>query len=146
MTPARRWALSCSGFAPAVWAWARSWSTWSGRPRFASNPTSAGSAWPSRPREKRLPEAPWRGRLAVIGIGLEGPAGLGPRARRRLAAATAVVGHHRHLALLGNDPRALEWDGRPASLDALLSGRDGERTALLASGDPNLFGLGATLI
>ncbi|HZV50840.1 MAG TPA: precorrin-6y C5,15-methyltransferase (decarboxylating) subunit CbiE [Candidatus Dormibacteraeota bacterium] len=92
-------------------------------------------------------EAPWRGRLAVVGIGLEGPAGMSPRGRRLLEAARTVVGHLRHLSLL---PEAggerIPWDGSPAGLEALLAGRDASSIVLLASGDPNLFGIGGSLL
>ncbi len=92
-------------------------------------------------------EAPWRGRLAVVGIGLEGPAGMSPRGRRLLEAARTVVGHPRHLSLL---PEAggerIPWDGSPAGLEALLAGRDASSIVLLASGDPNLFGIGGSLL
>jgi precorrin-6B C5,15-methyltransferase / cobalt-precorrin-6B C5,C15-methyltransferase len=92
-------------------------------------------------------DAAWRGRLPVVGVGLEGLAGMSPRGRRLLEEATAVVGHARHLALLpGPDARAIPWDGSLAALTGVLAGRDGAATVLLASGDPNLFGLGATLI
>jgi precorrin-6Y C5,15-methyltransferase (decarboxylating) len=37
------------------------------------------------------------------------------------------------------------WDGRPDSLAELLAGRDVTGTVLLASGDPNLFGIGSAL-
>jgi precorrin-6Y C5,15-methyltransferase (decarboxylating) len=90
-------------------------------------------------------EAPWRGRLPVVGTGLEGVAGMSPRGRRLLAAADAVVGTRRHLDLVAAAGRAVAWDGSLAGLAAALAGRDGARTVLLASGDPNLFGIGASL-
>jgi precorrin-6Y C5,15-methyltransferase (decarboxylating) len=92
-------------------------------------------------------EAPWRGRLAVVGIGLDGPAGMSARGRRLLEAARTLVGHPRHLALLAEDGRRrLPWDGSPDGLEALLAGRDVSSTVLVASGDPNLFGIGASLL
>jgi precorrin-6Y C5,15-methyltransferase (decarboxylating) len=91
-------------------------------------------------------EAPWSGRLNVVGIGLDGLAMTSPRARRLLERAECVVGSQRHLKLAGVHSRGLEWDGSTTNLEASLAGRDGSRTVLLASGDPNLFGVGATLL
>lgn len=94
-----------------------------------------------------MAEVPWTGRLAVVGAGLEGLASMTPRGRRLLEAARLVVAAERHAGLVA--PRAAEtlvWDGRPERLDQLLAGRDGAATVLLASGDPNLFGIGATLV
>jgi precorrin-6B C5,15-methyltransferase / cobalt-precorrin-6B C5,C15-methyltransferase len=91
-------------------------------------------------------ETPWHGRLAVVGTGLEGVAGMSPRGRRLLEASTAVIGARRHLALVAAGGRAVVWDGSLPGLEAALAGRDGGRTVLLASGDPNLFGIGASLI
>lgn len=92
-----------------------------------------------------MTEAPWSGRLAVVGIGLEGLGFMSPRARRLLERAECVVGSRRHLKLAAIDSRGLEWDGSMPALEATLAGRDGSRTVLLASGDPNLFGIGSTL-
>src|SRR5579875_332008 len=93
------------------------------------------------------PDAPWQGRLAVVGIGLEGLGSMSPRGRRLLQAAQAVVGHPRHLALLPEiGGQRIPWDGSTAGLETLLAGRDVSSTVLLASGDPNLFGIGASLI
>lgn len=92
-------------------------------------------------------DAPWRGRLAVTGVGLEGIGSMTPRGRRLLESAEIVVGHGRHLGLLaGDERRAVVWDGSMAALESLLAGRDGSKTVLLASGDPNLFGIGASLL
>lgn len=90
---------------------------------------------------------PWSGRLPVVGVGLEGPAGMSPRGRRLLHAASTVVGSERQLTLVdaAADTRAIVWSGRLADLLVRLTGLSGETTVLLASGDPNLFGVGATL-
>jgi precorrin-6Y C5,15-methyltransferase (decarboxylating) len=90
---------------------------------------------------------PWQGCLAVVGIGLEGQPAMSPRGRRLVARAETVIGACRHLELA--EPLTAEtitWDGSIASLQPLLAGQDGSRTVLLASGDPNFFGIGATLI
>ncbi|GAC1339609.1 MAG: bifunctional cobalt-precorrin-7 (C(5))-methyltransferase/cobalt-precorrin-6B (C(15))-methyltransferase [Candidatus Dormibacteria bacterium] len=92
--------------------------------------------------------APWSGALAVVGIGLDGFAGLSTRGRRLVHDADAVVGPARHLALAGDaiGSRGIVWDGSIPALESVLSGRDGSRTVLLASGDPSLFGIGSSLI
>jgi precorrin-6B C5,15-methyltransferase / cobalt-precorrin-6B C5,C15-methyltransferase len=91
-------------------------------------------------------EAPWSGRLAVVGIGLDGTAGMSPRGRRLLGQAECVVGARRHLELAAVGDRAVEWDGSMSALESVMAARDGSRAALLASGDPNLFGIGASLV
>lgn len=89
--------------------------------------------------------APW---LSVIGIGEDGAAGLAPAARALIAAAETVVGGARHLSLAADAiPPAAErisWQGLAATLEAILS-RGGRPVAVLASGDPMQFGVGATL-
>jgi precorrin-6Y C5,15-methyltransferase (decarboxylating) len=84
--------------------------------------------------------------MAVVGIGLDGPGGMSPRGRRLLETASCVVGSRRHLELAAVDSRAVEWNGAMPDLEAVLAGRDGSRTILLASGDPNLYGIGASLL
>jgi precorrin-6Y C5,15-methyltransferase (decarboxylating) len=84
--------------------------------------------------------------IQVVGLGLDGMAGASPRGRRLLAGAEVIVGADRHLAMVeGCRARKLRWDGVPAHLDELLDGHGEVATVLLASGDPNLFGIGATL-
>src|SRR3990167_5723340 len=85
---------------------------------------------------------PW---LTVVGIGEDGYAGLGKAARRALLAAERIVGAPRQLALLPKCIRATQqnWPS-PFSLDALLAQR-GTPVCVLASGDPMLFGVGASL-
>ena len=87
---------------------------------------------------------PW---LTIIGIGEDGLDGLAPAARAALGAAETVFGGARHLALA--DPaiagRSQAWlTPFSASIDAVLSMR-GRPVCVLASGDPFLFGVGATL-
>lgn len=85
---------------------------------------------------------PW---LTVVGIGEDGFAGLGKQARRALLGATRIVGAPRQLQLLPHCLRAerLDWPS-PFSLDPVLA-RKGEPVCVLASGDPMLFGVGASL-
>jgi precorrin-6Y C5,15-methyltransferase (decarboxylating) len=85
--------------------------------------------------------------ISVVGLGLEGLASASPRGRRLLAAAEVIVGAERHLAMVGGCPgRQVRWDGVPAHLDDLVAGHEATTTVVLASGDPNLFGIGATLV
>jgi precorrin-6B C5,15-methyltransferase / cobalt-precorrin-6B C5,C15-methyltransferase len=112
------------------------------------------------------------GRLVIVGIGADGWAGLGEAARAALLAADQVVGSARQLALFPNEVLATRrpW---PSPIDALveelvaraLAVSDGETAGgagadetgaqpgsgagttvcVLASGDPMLHGIGATL-
>jgi precorrin-6B C5,15-methyltransferase / cobalt-precorrin-6B C5,C15-methyltransferase len=83
--------------------------------------------------------------LTVVGIGEDGFAGLGRAARRALLDAAVVMGGDRHLAMLPARIRARRepWP-RPFDLAPLLAHR-GLPVCVLASGDPMLFGVGATL-
>ncbi|TDY21689.1 precorrin-6Y C5,15-methyltransferase (decarboxylating) [Paraburkholderia sp. BL6665CI2N2] len=83
--------------------------------------------------------------LTVVGIGDDGFAGLGRPARRALLEASVVYGGERHLAMLPARlaARRAAWP-RPFDLAPLLAER-GAAVCVLASGDPMLFGVGATL-
>ncbi|WJN58105.1 precorrin-6y C5,15-methyltransferase (decarboxylating) subunit CbiE [Pseudomonas sp. SO81] len=83
--------------------------------------------------------------LTVVGIGEEGYAGLGKAARRALLAAECIVGAPRQLDLLPPCIRAprQNWPS-PFSLEPVLQ-RRGTPTCVLASGDPMLYGVGASL-
>ncbi len=85
---------------------------------------------------------PW---LTVVGIGEDGYAGLGKRARHALLAATRIVGAPRQLQLLPHclSAERREWP-QPFSLDEVLALR-GQPVCVLASGDPMFFGVGASL-
>lgn len=85
--------------------------------------------------------------LSIVGIGEDGIAGLGDNARTAISSATFVFGGKRHLelaaALVSGEARS--W---PTPFDAAM--RDvlalrGRPVCVLASGDPFLFGVGATL-
>ncbi len=86
---------------------------------------------------------PW---LTLVGIGEDGLEGLIHAARRALAQAILVVGGRRHLALAG--PVAAEtllWRSPiEDTFPGLLARRPGP-VCVLASGDPFMFGIGATL-
>ncbi|PMY43518.1 cobalamin biosynthesis bifunctional protein CbiET [Pseudomonas sp. GW456-L14] len=86
--------------------------------------------------------SPW---LTVVGIGEDGFKGLGKNARRALMGASRIVGGQRQLDLLPvciRGERQL-WPS-PFSLEPVLAKR-GEPVCVLASGDPMLFGVGASL-
>ncbi|AJO76333.1 bifunctional cobalt-precorrin-7 (C(5))-methyltransferase/cobalt-precorrin-6B (C(15))-methyltransferase [Pseudomonas sp. MRSN 12121] len=86
--------------------------------------------------------SPW---LTVVGIGEDGFKGLGKNARRALLGASRIVGGQRQLDLLPvciRGERQL-WPS-PFSLEPVLALR-GEPVCVLASGDPMLFGVGASL-
>ena len=82
--------------------------------------------------------------LSVVGIGEDGWHGLSRRAREALLAADTVFGGNRHLALLpariGAQRHA--WP-TPFTIAPVLERRN-ERVCVLASGDPMMFGVGAT--
>ena len=86
------------------------------------------------------------GRLTVVGLGADGWAGLGEPARAAVLAADTIVGSERQLALVP-ETGALRrpW---PSPIDPLVeelaTAPDGA-TCVLASGDPMLHGIGATL-
>ncbi|MFC7752593.1 precorrin-6y C5,15-methyltransferase (decarboxylating) subunit CbiE [Tsukamurella soli] len=81
--------------------------------------------------------------VTVVGIGADGWAGLTPAAQRELLGAKVIHGSARQLAALPAEVAAdrREWPSPllPA-LDALADG-----VTVLASGDPMLYGVGATL-
>lgn len=84
--------------------------------------------------------------LTVVGIGAEGWDGLGPAAQAAVRSATLIVGSRRQLALI--PPTEAERRPWPSPIDALLDelvvGVTGP-ACILASGDPMLHGIGATL-
>ncbi|APG92610.1 precorrin-6Y C(5,15)-methyltransferase [Sinorhizobium americanum] len=88
--------------------------------------------------------APW---LTVIGVGEDGVAGLGDEAKRLIAAAPVVFGGVRHIelaaCLIQGESEA--WQSPfEKSVEAIAS-RRGSPVVVLASGDPFLYGVGATL-
>lgn len=85
---------------------------------------------------------PW---LTVVGIGEDGWAGLGEAARQALGEASRIIGGERQLALLPDQlqSRGEAWPS-PFSLQPVMS-RRGTPLCVLASGDPMLYGIGATL-
>ena len=92
----------------------------------------------------RSAEGPW---LTVVGIGEDGFKGLGQAARRAIRQAGVVFGSARQLALLpacfSREQQRHAWCS-PFSLQPVLD-RRGTSVCVLASGDPMLFGVGASL-
>ena len=86
--------------------------------------------------------------LDVVGIGADGWRGLADDARRAVRDAEVLLGSTRQLALLPADVpgRRVAWPSPllPA-LQPLLTQHAGRRVCVLASGDPMLHGIGATL-
>ncbi|WP_018896498.1 bifunctional cobalt-precorrin-7 (C(5))-methyltransferase/cobalt-precorrin-6B (C(15))-methyltransferase [Rhizobium sp. 2MFCol3.1] len=90
------------------------------------------------------PGQPW---LTIIGIGEDGPAGLGDEAKRLIAAASVVFGGARHHALMAGliEGECLAWESPFERSVAAITARRGSPVVVLASGDPFLYGVGATL-
>lgn len=85
--------------------------------------------------------------IAVVGIGADGWAGLGETARAAVLDADVIVGSERQLALLPDSPATRRrWPSPIGPLvDELVDDAAGDSVCVLASGDPMLHGIGATL-
>ncbi len=88
--------------------------------------------------------------LVVVGIGADGWAGLGESARAALLAAQEIVGSARQLELL--EPTAATLRAWPSPMEPLVEelvqqteAGSASSVCVLASGDPMLYGIGATL-
>ncbi|MEO9898973.1 MAG: precorrin-6y C5,15-methyltransferase (decarboxylating) subunit CbiE [Paracoccaceae bacterium] len=90
-----------------------------------------------------MADAPW---LTIIGLGEDGPEGLSTASRSILASASVIMGPPRHLALVtDSSAKMIEWPVPFAKgVDDLLALR-GQKTVVLASGDPFWFGAGTVL-
>ena len=89
-----------------------------------------------------------RAPILVLGIGAGGADRLLPALRERVQAADLLVGGRRHLAAFPDAPgERLAITGELAPVLQRLSQawQAGERAVVLASGDPLLYGMGATL-
>jgi precorrin-6Y C5,15-methyltransferase (decarboxylating) len=84
--------------------------------------------------------------ISVVGIGADGWAGLAEPARAAVLAADTIVGARRQLALIPNVAGTKRPWPSPIDplVDELVEGIDGS-VCVLASGDPMLHGIGATL-
>jgi precorrin-6Y C5,15-methyltransferase (decarboxylating) len=85
--------------------------------------------------------------LTIIGIGEDGYGGLGQNARDALARAETIFGGRRHLDLLPTEvaARRVAWPTPFSDAYPMLLALRGQPVAVLASGDPMHFGMGATL-
>jgi precorrin-6Y C5,15-methyltransferase (decarboxylating) len=86
--------------------------------------------------------------IVVVGIGADGMSGLGAASRAELTRATVIYGSPRQLDLLDDTVTGQRrtWPSPLSSaLSGLLDGVDGD-VHVVASGDPLLHGIGATLI
>jgi precorrin-6B C5,15-methyltransferase / cobalt-precorrin-6B C5,C15-methyltransferase len=86
-------------------------------------------------------------RLAIIGLGDEGPAGLGERARNLIAEAELLVGGKRHLAFFAEHPaeHLAITNNVEQVINRLADASLRRRCVVLASGDPCFFGIGPLL-
>ncbi|WIX84720.1 precorrin-6y C5,15-methyltransferase (decarboxylating) subunit CbiE [Amycolatopsis sp. DG1A-15b] len=92
-------------------------------------------------------EAGSANRLTVVGIGADGWPGLSEPARAAVLAADVVLGAPRQLAYLPEEVPAQAWPTPLLpGLDAVIAEHEGARICILASGDPFLSGVGATLV
>ncbi|CCQ72062.1 precorrin-6y C5,15-methyltransferase (decarboxylating) subunit CbiE [Magnetospira sp. QH-2] len=84
--------------------------------------------------------------MHVLGLGDDGPDSLSPAARSLIEGADLLVGGARHLAMIERAGKeTLSWaDGFQETLDRVLTAR-GRCVVVLASGDPQWYGVGATL-
>ncbi|MUM05662.1 MULTISPECIES: precorrin-6y C5,15-methyltransferase (decarboxylating) subunit CbiE [unclassified Mycolicibacterium] len=87
------------------------------------------------------------GKIVVVGIGADGMSGLSPASRRELLSAAVIYGGPRQLDLL-DDAIAAERRAWPSPMLPALSTLfdDLPTVHVVASGDPMLHGIGATLI
>lgn len=86
--------------------------------------------------------------VTVIGLGDDGCAGLSARAANAVAAADVLAGGERHLAFFPQfrGERIVLRGGLDGALERIAERADEHRVAVLASGDPLFFGIGARII
>src|SRR5439155_23224286 len=85
--------------------------------------------------------------LSIIGIGEDGLGGLSPAARTLIETAQTLVGGARHLAMVPRGPaERLVWRRPITDTIPEIVARRGTRVAVLASGDPLWYGVGAVLL
>ncbi|MCW2531586.1 MAG: precorrin-6y C5,15-methyltransferase (decarboxylating), CbiE subunit, partial [Blastococcus sp.] len=87
--------------------------------------------------------------VVVVGIGADGWDGLSTTARRAVEGADVLRGSSRQLGLIPGDVAAerIPWPSPMGpALQELPSAHPGRRVVVLASGDPMLSGVGASLV
>ncbi|MEX0345667.1 MAG: precorrin-6y C5,15-methyltransferase (decarboxylating) subunit CbiE [Rhizobiaceae bacterium] len=99
---------------------------------------------PSNDQSARATTGKW---LSVVGIGEDGVAGLGDDAKSLIRNSEAVFGGKRHLALAASliSGEAISWPSPFDTTMAAIRQLRGRPVCVLASGDPFLHGVGATL-
>jgi precorrin-6B C5,15-methyltransferase / cobalt-precorrin-6B C5,C15-methyltransferase len=84
--------------------------------------------------------------LSIVGIGEDGLMGVSPAARAVIEAAEFLVGGKRHLDLVPESHAGrLAWPSPLTEAIPVIENWRGRRVVVLASGDPFLWGIGATL-
>jgi precorrin-6B C5,15-methyltransferase / cobalt-precorrin-6B C5,C15-methyltransferase len=85
--------------------------------------------------------------LSVVGIGEDGWDGLSAAARSLIHQSEILVGGDRHLAMVPTDdrPRWVWTSPIQGSIEKILS-HQGQQICVLASGDPQCYGIGVTLL
>lgn len=85
--------------------------------------------------------------LSIVGIGEDGVEGLSPVARTAISEAVLVVGGGRHLGLASAliQGASLQWPTPISDAYPMILAHRGRKVAVLASGDPFHYGIGATL-
>ena len=85
--------------------------------------------------------------VVVVGVPTEGVTGLDSRGQAAVAEATLLCGARRHLEEVpGHGEERVEVGDVAAVIERLRRRDPEERAVVLASGDPLLFGIGATLV
>ncbi len=99
---------------------------------------------PSNDQTARATTGKW---LSIVGIGEDGIAGLGDDAKNLIRNSEAVFGGKRHLALASSliSGEAISWPSPFDTTMAAVRQLRGRPVCVLASGDPFLHGVGATL-
>ncbi len=87
-------------------------------------------------------------RVYVVGLGIEGPSGLTPRAREIIEGAGLLIGAERLQATIppGRARRVVANPGALGTLDLIEAELGQSRIAVLASGDPGFFGVAKLLV
>lgn len=104
----------------------------------------AGQVTPRRGPVTACAQVPW---LTIVGIGEDGYGGLGNAARAAIEAAEVLVGGERHLSLVPDDAaraQRVPWPSPMLPVIDTILGWQGRSICVLASGDPMLYGVGAT--
>ena len=84
--------------------------------------------------------------LSIVGIGDDGLASLGEKARRLIEDSDVLIGGERHLAMIPDfRGERLTWRRPLETTLQDIEGNRGKKVVVLASGDPLWFGVGELL-